>query len=46
MLRIRPEEYFLETANDNNDKTIIYLGLIIFGIIACISIVAITKKDR
>jgi len=42
--RVKPEEYFMQTTDDTDNKTMIYLGLIILGIIACVSIVAIVKK--
>jgi len=42
--RMYPEEYFIQLPN--NDKTLIYLGLIILGIIACVTIavVGLVKK--
>jgi len=39
MIRISPQEYF-----SNGDKTIIYLGLIIFGIVACVAITAMAIR--
>ena len=40
--RMYPQEYFLQT----NNNTMLYLGLIVLGIVACVAIVAIAYLRR
>lgn len=41
--RMYPQEYFMQVSND---KTLVYLGLIVLGIVACVTIavVGLVKK--
>lgn len=41
MIRVSPQEYFYQ-----NDNTILYIGLIIIGIVACVAITAIAIKGK
>ena len=40
--RIYPQEYFIQL--QSNDKTLLYLGLIILGIVACVAIVGMVIR--
>jgi len=43
-VRVTPQEYFMQNHQNNDNKNLIILGLIIMGIVACVAITAIALK--